>query len=159
MFKAPSPHRHADVMLQVLADLDVDTFRSLWSEVFPHLPPVKDDTEALVAIHLARTASDRTATEKRLYSHDWLIERGLPSQLPNELKRSSERVIPRTVTAVGLAVKARNPENAGAALIIRGEMERAVLEAEADGRLNDDDHVRQRVQEARRKIRKQLFGA
>jgi hypothetical protein len=41
---------------------------------------------------------------------------------------------------------------------IRGAMEDAVLEAEADGRLTDAPFVKGRMMEARAKARKILFG-
>jgi hypothetical protein len=52
----------------------------------------------------------------------------------------------------------RDPAKAEAGLLIRGAMEHAVLEAEGDGKLLDDAHVRRRMQEARAKAKRQLFG-
>jgi hypothetical protein len=52
----------------------------------------------------------------------------------------------------------RNPEEAAAGVEIRKVMEQAVLEADADGRLTDSPFVKLRVEEARAKERKKLFG-
>jgi hypothetical protein len=148
----------SDVMRECLETADVHSARELWRKAAPHLPQPKDDDEALRTIHYARTCSDAISTPARCYSHCWLTERGLPSGLPDRLKKRAERIYPRIVSAVGVAVRMRNPEEAPAGLEIRKAMVNAVLEAEADGRLTDSQHVRRRIAEARLKERKALFG-
>jgi hypothetical protein len=148
----------SDAMRECLETADVHMARELWRKAAPHLPQPKDDAEALKTIHYARTVSDAISTPLRCYSHCWLTERGLPSGLPDHLRQRAERVYPRIVSSVGLAVRMRNPEEAAAGVEIRKVMEQAVLEADADGRLTDSPFVKLRVEEARAKERKKLFG-
>lgn len=148
----------SDAMRTCLETADVHTARELWAKAAPHLPQPKDDVEALKTIHYARTVSEAISVPLRCYSHSWLTERGLPSGLPDHLKQRAERVYPRIASAVGLAVRMRNPEEAPAGVEIRKAMEYAVLEAEADRRLVDSPFVKRRIEEARARERKALFG-
>lgn len=142
-------------MRQVLVECDVTGARRLWAEYAPHLSQPQNDTEALVCLHRARTEASSIKLPLRAYSHRWLLERGWPSGLPEELKPKAERLYPRIVSAVGIGVKSAHPEVASE---IRGAMEYAVLEAEADRRLTDSPFVKGRMMEARAKVRKKLFG-
>ena len=140
---------------QVLVERDVAGVRRLWAEYAPHMPQPKDDAEALVCLHMARTQAATLAIELRAYSHRWLFDRGWPSGLPDELKPKAERLYPKIASAVGIGVKSIYPEVASE---IRGAMEYAVLEADADGRLTDAPFVKSRMMEERAKVRKKLFG-
>src|SRR3954467_7435744 len=148
----------SDAMRECLETADVHSARELWRRAAPHLPQPKDDAEALKTIHYARTVSEAISDPLRCYSHCWLTERGLPSGLPDRLKQRAERVYPQIASAVGLAVQMRNAEEALAGVEIRKAMEYAVLEADADGRLTDSPFVKMRVEEARAKERRKLFG-
>lgn len=145
-------------MLRCLEALDIATARGLWEAIFPHLPAPASDSDTLVVLHLARTASERLPLKLRAYSHRWLTERNFPSQLPDRLKQSAERIYPCTAAAVGISYTYRDPALKPAADLIRGAMEGAVYEADADGRLRDDAHVKARMNEARDRERKALFG-
>jgi hypothetical protein len=134
----------------VLRDCDVQAARALWGAA--------DDAQALVMIHLARTAASSMPVDLRAYSHRWLVDRGLPSKLPDRLKPKAERLYPRVAAAVGISVIAQREAYKPASVEIRQAMEHAVLEAEADGRLTDTAFVRTRLLAAGHKVRKKLFG-
>jgi hypothetical protein len=142
-------------MRQVLVECDVSGARRLWAEYAPHMPQPQDDAEALVCLHRARTEAASLALRLRAYSHRWLVDHDWPSGLPDELRPKAERLYPRIASSVGIGVKSAYPEVASE---IRGAMEDAVLEAEADGRLTDAPFVKGRMMEARAKARKILFG-
>ena len=106
-------------------------------------------------LHHARTQSPLDL-KLRAYSHRWLLDRGLPSGLPDELKPKAERLYPVKVEAVGISI------NGGGIFapvipLIRGAMEDAVLECFADGH-KETEIVRPRMFEARAKAVKQLLG-
>ena len=148
----------SDDMRRCLETLDIAGARRIWEHLAPHLPPIENDNAVLSALHAARTHAQSVDEPLRLYSHRWLEDRGLPSGLPDHLKPKADRLYPRVVSAVGIAVRASSPELAPAGIEIRTAMEHAVLEADADGRLNDDDFVKARMADARFKARKKLFG-
>lgn len=145
-------------MRECLETANAHDARELWAKAAPHLPQPKDDAEALKTIHYARTVSEAISDSLRCYSHCWLLDHGLPSGLPDRLKAKAEQVYPRIASAVGLAVRMRDVGEAPAGIEIRKAMEHAVLEAEADGRLTDSPFVKRRVEEARAKERRKLFG-
>jgi hypothetical protein len=146
----------ADAALRILMEADFRALRRHWADLFPHAAEhgPKSDKDAEFSLHYARTITKNVPLGMRQYSHRFLEERGLPSGLPDELKPTAERIEPRVVAAVGITVgtKPYSP-------LIRRSMENAVLEAEADGRLEDDEFVRGRIQEARSKTIKELFGS
>jgi hypothetical protein len=148
-------NEHAGAFRRIMEDLDVEAARRAWREVMPHLPPLGKDAAVLTMLHRARTQSDAMPLEKRAYSHRWLLDRGFPSGLPDALKPQAERLYPRVVEAVGISVNSRHPDVAAE---VRGAMEKAVLEAHADGRISDTTFVTARMQEARKRTIKQLFG-
>lgn len=129
----------------------------MWSQLAPHLPQPKTDDEAEAIMHLARTETWSIPLRPRAYSHRWLLERGLPSRLPDRLKPRAERLYPQVVEGVGISLNTNKEWLKPAIPIIRGAMEDAVSEAYADGRTNPD-FVRTRMQEARSKATLQLFG-
>ena len=122
-----------DRFRQALIECDVTAVRQLWAFVSPQLPQPKDNAETLIGIHVARTGAKSIPVKDRLYSHAWLTERALPSQLPDHLKQSAERVYPSIVDGVGIAVKAtQDKHDLGKALT------RAMSDAVADCYANGD---------------------
>jgi hypothetical protein len=90
----------------------------------------------------------------RAYSHYWLVERGLRSDLPDKYKKQAEREYPWIADSVAIAVGSRWPE---VKLAIRGAMEGAVSECYADNK-RDPLIVKPRMMEKREYVRKKLFG-
>lgn len=135
-----------------LLELDVPGIRAIWAKLSPHLPQPKDDKEALAALHVARTAAESVPFKHRAYSHRWLTERALPSQLPNKLKPSAEQVVPRIATSVGIAVGSEIPFVRDS---VRGAMEYVVYDCYANGD-TEPEVVKPLMMEARRKERKAL---
>jgi hypothetical protein len=142
----------ATAVRRCLVDLDVPGIRAIWAKISPHLPQPKTDGEALAALHAARTASESVPLRMRAYSHRWLTERQLPSQLPDRLKPSAEQICPRVATSVGIAVGSPIPVVRDC---IRGAMEYAVHDCYANGD-TDPAIVKPQMMEARRKERKAL---
>lgn len=138
---------------QALVDCDVSLVRKLWAHISPHLPQPVTDSEILTTIHMARTAAETIAFKYRAYSHCWLRERNLPSQLPDKLKPKAERLYPRVVDGVGVSVRVP-PERAALGLAIRDAMNEAIEHCFADGQ-TDPQFVRARMLEARRKVLRQ----
>jgi hypothetical protein len=136
-----------------LADLDIDGVLALWRRVQPGLAAPSTRAEALVSLHMARTAAISVALKLRAYSHRWLIDHGYPSQLPDRLKPHAERLYPQTTGAVGISVNSKYPAVKSA---IHDAMQAAVLEAYADGHRDDPEMVRQRMNEARRREQRGL---
>lgn len=134
-------------MRAALAALDVGLMRRMWAAISPHLPQPQSDADALIAMHMARTASESITLADRVYSHRWLTERALPSQLPDRLRPSAEQVVPRVVTSVGIAVKSQYPVVHDA---ITGAMQAAVEDCYANGD-EAPEIVKPRMMEARRK--------
>jgi hypothetical protein len=141
-----------------LETLDVQAARGAWGAMFPHLSPPQSDDDMLTMLHMARTQSEQIAFKLRAYSHRWLTERGYPSQLPDHLKPSAERLYPKVAHAVGISYNFRDETLKPAADMIRGAMEGAVMDADADGKLTDSPFVKARMYEARDKERRALFG-
>lgn len=148
-------HHHAE-MRRCLEDVDVAGIRALWAHVSPNLPQPKTDDQALVVLHHARTQAQSIPLKLRAYSHRWLLERGYPTGLPDQLKPSAERLYPRVEGAVGISVNIRGPL-APAAPLIRVAMEDAVKECYADGH-KTTDIVKPRMMEARSKAFRQVLG-
>jgi len=135
---------------------DVTGVRRLWQHEFPHLPQPQDDGEALVVLHMARTAAASIPLKLRAYSHRWLLDHNFPSQLPDDLKPAAERMYPKVVTAVGISVNAISELLRPAMVEIHKAMEDAVLEAYSDGKEGDIPHIRNRMKEARERAVKAL---
>jgi hypothetical protein len=133
---------------------DVRLCKKMWAAFNPHLPQ-PEDPEA--AMHMARTVAETVSFKARAYSHCWLTERGLPSQLPDRLKPSAERLYPRPVEAVGISVNCRNPWLKPAMVEVREAMEAIVSDCYANGDTNPLI-VKPRMQEARERTMRQLFG-
>lgn len=127
-------------MRRLLEACDGKALLRAWKGLFPNSPPPVDAVETL---HVARTAAESLPMTARLYSHQWLTERGKPSLLPDDMKPI------QAVTAIG--VKSACPE---VRVAIHDVMRNALLDAEADG--ETDVVIRGRMQEARMKERRSL---
>lgn len=134
---------------QALESLDVALVRKMWRHIMPHLPQPESDEEALISAHIARTSIPHLRFRNRAYSHCWLIERGFPSGLPDELRPKAERLYPQPTATVGIAVRNTTP----VALAIRRAMEEAVL----DVGVKNPPLTKRAIMSAREKTRKQ-FG-
>lgn len=134
-----------------LIDLDIEGIVRVWKAT--NMPMPEDRGDVLACLHMARTASRSVPLTMRSYSHRWLLDHGLPSQLPDHLKSRAERLYPQTTHAVGISVNSKYPVVQKA---ISGVMREAVLEAYADGHQDEPEKVKQRMQEARFRERKGL---
>lgn len=148
----------AGEMQKCMVTLDVERARELWRIVFSHLPPINSDEEMLRTLHLARTQSEPLAARLRYYSHQWLLERGLPSALPDDLRPSAEKMYPSVTRAVGISVNSGSELFKPIVTLVRGAMEQSVLETFADGHAKDDEVVRRRMMEAKRTTVRKLLG-
>jgi len=137
---------------QALVECDVALARKIWAHVNPGMPQPRTDAEALFSIHYARTIMETIHDNLRCYSHAWLVERRLPSGLPDRLKPVADRLYPRVVEGVGIAVKSLSPGGSDLVVPIREAMEDAVKECYADGE-TDPQVIKARMSEARRKVR------
>lgn len=142
---------------QLLLDGDVSGIMAAWGTFAPGMPQPESRDHAEAAMHMARTSTESLPIRPRAYSHRWLTERDLPSQLPDRLKPSAERMFPVVVDAVGISVNAKNPFFKPAMLEVRGAMEAAVEDAYAEGR-KEPVFVRARMNEARDLTYRKLFG-
>lgn len=137
---------------------DVRGLRRHWASAAPNMPQPKNAEEAEIIMHRARTEAESVSFRHRAYSHRWLEERGLPSGLPDRLRPSAEQVCPRVAKAVGISVNTRSEYLKPAMLEVRGAMEQAVLEADADGLIGDAAFVSARMSDARQRTMRALFG-
>jgi hypothetical protein len=138
---------------------DVQLVRRISAQLFPHLPQPATDEDAETQMHMARTQMPEVSFRARAWSHRWLTERSLPSQLPDELKPKAERLYPVVVEAVFVSANSNSAALRPVAKLVQAAMSDAVLEAEADGRLSDVPFVRARIQDARARTFKELLGA
>lgn len=148
---------HSAELRRCLEQIDVVGIRELWQHVSPHLLQPQSDLEALAAIHMARTSSQSLAFKLRAYSHRWLLDHELPSQLPDELKPKAERIYPVVARAVGISVNSKSELFKPIVSMVRGAMEDSVKESYADGR-TDPVFIKTRMMEARKTVVKQLLG-
>src|SRR4030095_8785994 len=145
----------SDDLVKCLEAMDVEGLWSLWTKVAPRQKMPSDYASMIAAMHMSRTRCERVAFKLRAYSHQWLIERGYPSMLPDELKPRAQRIYPVITPAAAIAVKSKHREGK---IPITGAMSDAVMEAAADGKLTDDRYVRERMMEARAYTRRKLYG-
>ena len=138
---------------QALIDLDAGLCRKVWAHVFPHWPQPETDADALVTKHAARTGMESLDLKHRAYSHRWLTERGMPSALPDHLKPKAERMYPRIVEAVAIAIKTP-PARRELGIAIREAMEDVVKDAYGTDKQVDAAKLKIGMMEARAKIRK-----
>lgn len=142
-----------NALRQALIDLDAGTARVAWHTLAPHLPQPKTDAETLTCLHMARTATQTIPPRMRYYSHRWLLDHGYPSQLPDRLRAPAERMYPRVVDAVGVAVRSQFPEVRER---ITGAMNHAVEDCYANGD-RDPLIVKPRMMAARARERRGLM--
>ena len=146
-----------DAFRQLLEDGDVTGLRQAWSKIAPHMPQPETFEAAEITMHMTRTASATISLKARAYSHRWLSERMLPSQLPDELKPEAERLYPRIASVVGVSVNFGSKHLASAAVEVRTAMSDAVEDAYAEGR-RDPRFIQQQMHEARHRAMRSLFG-
>lgn len=136
---------------------DVQLVRRISAILFPHLPQSATNEDAEKQMHMARTQMPEVSFKARAYSHAWLIERGLPSQLPDELRPKAQRLYPIVVDAVFVSANSNSPALRPAAKIVQAAMSDAVEDAYANGD-REPGLIRELIGEARRKTWKQLIG-
>lgn len=136
---------------------DVEGCRRYWHKHAPGMPQLATREQAEVSMHMARTAAKSVKFALRAYSHRWLLDRNLPSQLPDKLKPAAERICPVVVEGVGISVNFRSVVLAPAAAEIRGAMEAVVLDCFANGD-RDPGLVQARMFEAKNQTMGKLFG-
>ena len=146
-------HEHFRAALE---SLDVPLARKIWAHAMPNMPQPKTDAEAMIALHVARTAARSIAFKARAYSHAWLLDHGYPSQLPDNLRPRAERLYPRIVDGVGVAVRAISEERKPIARMIEKAMSDAVADCYANGDRNPDI-VKARMREARASALRKLI--
>ena len=137
---------------QALVECDVNLVRKIWQHAFPGMPQPGDDADVLRTIHYARTVSRTIEFKHRAYSHCWLKERSIASGLPDALRPKAERMYPRIVEGVGIAVKTMSG-NKALATEIRTAMENVVLDCFANGD-KDPLLVKNLMLEARAKVKR-----
>lgn len=147
----------SDEFRQLLEAGDVAGLRKAWGRVAPHLPQPDNNRDAEIMMHHARTQAESVTIAKRLYSHAWLTERGIPSGLPEKLKPLAQQVEQKVAKAVGIAVMAQTPEMQPLAKVVERAMSDAVEDCYANGD-TDDAIVRARMFEARRDTLKAAIG-
>lgn len=128
---------HGAEFRRCLLELDVVGIRRLWKHVASHLPQPSSDDEALVMLHMARTAAQSVPERLRAYSKAWLAER--------------ERA--KVANAVGISI--RSPEHRRSqAEDAKAAMADVVLSAHQAGIDLDVDaaEVSRRMTNVRRKI-------
>lgn len=136
---------------------DVTGLRAAWSKLQPHLPQPESYEAAEVGMHMARTASEGLHFKHRAYSHRWLDERAMPSQLPDNLKPRAERLYPVTVEGVGISCTAKSELFKPMVKEVRGAMEYAVEDCFANGD-RDPVLVKSQMMQARKDTIGKLLG-
>ena len=118
-------------MHEALADMDVGRCMDLWRAAFPNMPCPETIAEAEIAMHMARTATESLPKRARVWSFQWLEERGLPSHLPDEMKPDR----PEIATGVGIAVRSlsHDPDRVARASALQEKLAGAVEDAFLSG--------------------------
>lgn len=140
-----------------LEECNTEAVRKIWSVVFPDITQPATDYEILIVLHMTRTKTQSLRFRYRAYSHSWLIERDLPSMLPDNLRLRAERIYPRIVEGVGISINTTSSIIKPALSIIQKSMSDAVLEC-YDDKNTDVSFIKQRMQETRVDTMKKLFG-
>lgn len=141
-----------------LQTLDLNRARKLWAHVFAHLPPPGTDEELEQQLHLARTQTRSLTLNERAYSHRWLTERMLPTGLPDHERASAERMYPAPARAVGISLNTRNEIIKPILVHVREAMEYMVHDAFAEGKADDSNFIRNRMNEAKNQTLRTLLG-
>lgn len=142
----------ASAFRRCLEELDVVGICQLWYEAYPHQHQPKNNEQALIVLHHARTRAASIDEAKRCYSHRWLLDRGFKSGLPDKLKPKAEQVYPSTQGAVGFSSNILSGDVARKKHI-EAIVSNAVLEAYADG-IIDPLKVKARMMEKYRVARR-----
>ena len=146
-----------------LCDGDIHRTRFLWAHISPDMPQPENDAEAEVIMHQARTAAESVPIQKRIYSHAFLEERGLPSQLPDGMKPPRDRKGPPVIFSAALIGVGTLSSSAGRREEAKA-MERAMADAVGDmitSGITDRERIAKRMWEARdafitRRMRKMI---
>ena len=135
-----------DAFRQAMVEGDFVRCGQLWADGFPNMPRPKD-IEA--AMHKARTASISMPDPKRIYSHNWLEERLLPSDLPDELKPEK----PVFTYGIGVSVNSmsKREDRVEEAKAVEFAMGQAGASAMSDG-VEDTVLIKKIMREAGNKI-------
>ena len=136
---------------EALGSGDVRRTWQLWAAISPDMPQPENYDEAEVVMHQARTASESMALEKRIYSHAFLDERGLPSHLPDEMKPKRERKGPPVIFSAALicvGTLSSNSDRREEAKAMERAMEDAVGDMIMSG-VTDRKRIAKRMWEAR----------
>lgn len=150
--------RHAGEMRRCLLELDVVGHRRLHRHLYPHHDQPTTDREALATMHLARTMDGTIPLKARAYSHRWLLDNGLPSPLPDNLKPMADRLYPRVAEAVIVSAMARSEIFKPAAPLIQGAMVAVAEDTFATDKKVDHIKLRADLREARAVAINRLFG-
>jgi hypothetical protein len=137
---------------------DVPGLMGAWNKIAPHLPQPTSLDAAEIVMHMARTAAESVTFKARAYSHRWLTERDLQSHLPDQHRPAAERLCPTVVEAVGISVSSLSDFMTPAANQVQAAMENAVLDVWDDKHPNNPAFVTLRMNEARDKAMRALFG-
>lgn len=148
---------HGAEFRRCLLELDARGIMLLWKHVSPHLEQPKDENEAWIILHRARTQAESIPLRLRAYSHRWLMDNGHQSGLPDHLKPKAEQLCPRIVSAVGIAVKASSEFMRPLVPIVQSAMSDAVLDAYANG-ISDADVIKKSIMRARVRTLNKLLG-
>ncbi len=134
-----------------LCDGDIHRTRYLWAHISPGMPQPENDGEAEVIMHQARTAADSVPMSQRIYSHAFLAERGLPSQLPDGMKPVAERKGPPVIFSaalIGVGTTSSSPHRRDEAKAMEKAMADAVGDMITCG-ITDKGRIAKRMWEAR----------
>ena len=142
---------------QLLESGDVEGCRRYWHTHAPNMPQLQSRAEAEAAMHMARTAAETVRIRARAYSHRWLLDRGLPSQLPDRLKPAAGRLYPAVVEAVGFSVNFRSSILAPAAAEVQSAVTAVIEDCYANGD-KDPELVRARMLDTKDATIRKLFG-
>lgn len=154
----PTAIRHAGEMRRCLLELDVAAHRRLHRHLCPHHDQPATDREALITMHLARAMRADLPLKARAYSHRWLLDNGLPSPLPDNLKPMADRLYPRVAEAVMVSAMARSDMFKPAAALIQNAMVAVAEDTFATDKKVDHIKLRADLREARVVAINQLFG-
>lgn len=115
-----------------------------------------EDVEELM--HKARTEAENISFKARAYSHAWLVERGLTSMLPEELKPKAQRLYPVIAETVAISMNFKSKFMKPAEKIVEKAMSNAVADIYANGDQANIELTRKRIQEAKSYEIGKLFG-
>lgn len=145
---------HSAEFRRCLVDCDVQGVMKIWAHVNPSMPRPETDEDALICIHMTRTATERLPFRFRAYSHSWLTERKLRSLLPDKLLPRAERMYPRIVSAVGICVATLGNRKTDYHHAVSTALCEAVADMYADG-IEDPVLISARMKEIHDRMRKQ----